>query len=44
MNNSNTMNSKFWKETNPNYITHKSNPVNSFMKKVREQLKEYYLK
>ncbi len=37
-------NSKLWKETNPNYITYKSDPGNSFMKKVREQLKEYNFK
>ncbi len=37
-------NSLLWKETNPNYFTHKLDPGNDFMKKVREGLKDLNLK
>ncbi len=33
-----------WKETNPNYLTGKSDPGADFMKKIREDLKDLALK
>ena len=32
-----------WKETNPNYLTQKSDPGISFMKKVREKIEDLHL-
>ena len=37
-------NSDLWKETNPNYITQKSDPGENFMKEVRNGLQNYNLK
>lgn len=36
--------SSLWKETNPNYITYKSDPGEDFMKKVRTRVQDLNLK
>lgn len=33
-----------WKETNPNYLTEKTDPGEVFMKKIRERIKDLHLK
>lgn len=33
-----------WKETNPNYLTEKTDPGISFMKRIRERIKDLHLK
>jgi N-acetyl-anhydromuramyl-L-alanine amidase AmpD len=33
-----------WKETDPNYLTQKSDPGISFMKKIRERIKDLNIK